>query len=274
MRSIQRFRVEAQAAASLKHPNIVSIYEIGCAAGQHYFSMEYVDGQNLAQLVRDKPLAPKKAAAYVKTIAEAIQSAHERGILHRDLKPSNVLIDTEDRVRITDFGLAKRLVVPPSGGPAPEPAEAGTTSELTLTGQVLGTPNYLSPEQALARKEVSAATDVYALGGILYYLLTARPPFQAATLAETLQQIVNAEPLPQSPRLRATSGFSRPRERTTRSSFGSASRESCCVRSRATNRPLGDDVFARWNIIGFGGRRACFKIGRARVARAIRASSP
>ena len=194
---IQRFRVEAQAAASLKHPNIVPIFEIGCAAGQHYFSMEYVDGQNLAQLVRDKPLAPKKAAAYVKTIAEAIHSAHERGILHRDLKPSNVLIDTEDRVRITDFGLAKRFGVPPSGGSGP--AEAGTPSELTLTGQVLGTPNYLSPEQAMARKDLSAATDVYALGGILYYLLTARPPFQAETLTETLQQVVNAEPV--SPRL-------------------------------------------------------------------------
>ncbi|MBI4661967.1 MAG: protein kinase [Verrucomicrobia bacterium] len=196
---IQRFRVEAQAAASLKHPNIVSIYEIGQDAGRHFFSMEYVEGQNLAQLVKDKPLSAKKAAGYVKAIAEAIHWAHEKGILHRDLKPSNVLVDSEDQVRVTDFGLAKRFVVPPSGGPAREPAEAGTTSDLTLTGQVLGTPNYLSPEQALARKEVGAATDVYALGGILYYLRTARPPFQAETLAETLQQVVNAEPV--SPRL-------------------------------------------------------------------------
>ena len=190
---IQRFRVEAQAAASLKHPNIVAVYEIGQEAGQHFFSMEYVEGQNLAQLVREKPLSAKKAAVYVKTIAEAIQSAHEKGILHRDLKPSNVLIDLEDRARVTDFGLAKRL-------PAKsEIRNQKSQIDLTLTGQVLGTPNYLSPEQALARKEVSAATDVYALGGILYYLLTARPPFQAETLAETLQQVVNAEPV--SPRL-------------------------------------------------------------------------
>lgn len=144
-------------------------------------------------MVRDKPLSARKAAAYVKTIAEAIHSAHEKGILHRDLKPSNVLIDCEDRVRVTDFGLAKRL----SG--KSEIRNQKSQIDLTVTGQVLGTPNYLSPEQALARKEVSAATDVYALGGILSYLLTARPPFQAETLAETLQQVVNAEPV--SPRL-------------------------------------------------------------------------
>ncbi|MBI2946626.1 MAG: serine/threonine protein kinase, partial [Verrucomicrobia bacterium] len=207
---IQRFRVEAQAAASLKHPNIVAVYEIDQEAGQHYFSMEYVEGQNLAQLVRDKPLPAKKAAAYVKTIAEAIDSAHEKGILHRDLKPSNVLIDAEDRVRVTDFGLAKRMpesrvegrasrASDTSGAMGARPSTLDPRLDLTVTGQVLGTPNYLSPEQALARKEIGAATDVYALGGILYYLLTARPPFQAETLAEMLQQVVNAEPV--SPRL-------------------------------------------------------------------------
>ena len=146
-------------------------------------------------------------------------------------------------MRVTDFGLAKRLVGTRSTASEIKKGEVrdaveSVRTDLTVTGQVLGTPNYLSPEQALARKEISAATDVYALGGILYYLLTARPPFQAETLAETLQQVVNAEPLPQSPRLRATSGFPRPRERTTRSSLGSPPRESCWVRSLATNRPF------------------------------------
>src|SRR5574341_334381 len=140
---VQRFRAEAEAAANLQHPNIVAIHEVGVHEGQQYFSMDYVDGQSLAEHARNNPLPPELAADYVKTIAEAIHYAHQRGILHRDLKPSNVLIDAEDRPRVTDFGLAKRLTN----------SDLGTqNSELTLTGQVLGTPQYMSPEQASGRR--------------------------------------------------------------------------------------------------------------------------
>src|SRR5262245_47910620 len=129
---IHRFRIEASAAASLQHPNIVAIHEVGVHQGQHYFAMDYVDGPNLAQFIRDQPLPARRAAAYVKTIAEAIQFAHQRRILHRDLKPSNILIDSNDQPRITDFGLAKRL---------DDSALGPQHSQLTVTGQTLGSPN-------------------------------------------------------------------------------------------------------------------------------------
>ena len=135
--SVQRFRAEAEAAASLRHPNIVAIHEIGEHEGQQYFSMDYIEGRNLAEAVRDNPMSARHAAACIQTIAEAIQYAHERGVLHRDLKPSNVLLDIFDAPHITDFGLVKRYGVPPSGGAASDrssgrgsseakPAEAGT----------------------------------------------------------------------------------------------------------------------------------------------------
>ena len=110
---VHRFRIEASAAASLQHPNIVAVHEVGVHQGQHYFAMDFVDGPNLAQFVRDKPLAATRAATYVKAIAEAIEFAHQRGVLHRDLKPSNVLIGSNDQPRVTDFGLAKRFAIPP-----------------------------------------------------------------------------------------------------------------------------------------------------------------
>jgi len=177
---VQRFRTEAAAAASLQHPNIVAIHEVGFREGQHFFAMDYVAGQSLTQIVQDGPLLARRAAGYVKTIAEAIQYAHERGILHRDLKPSNVLIDEFDQPRVTDFGLAKRLE---------------KETDLTLSGQVLGSPNYMAPEQAAARRgQVGKRSDVYSLGAILYHLLTGQPPFVALTVAETLQQVRNVEP--------------------------------------------------------------------------------
>jgi len=184
--AIQRFRAEAQTVASLQHPNIVAIHEIGEHEGQPFFSMDYVKGQNLAGLLRDGPLLARRAAGYVKIIAEAVDYAHQRGILHRDLKPSNVLIDPFDQPRITDFGLAKRL----------ENAEPGTrNAELTVTGQVLGSPNFMAPEQAQGRqREVGPASDMYSMGAMLYHLVTGRPPFQAATLTEVLQQVVTTEP--------------------------------------------------------------------------------
>ena len=182
---VRRFRTEAAAAAVLHHPNIVAIHEVGAQAGQHYFSMDFVEGPNLAKLVGHQPLAAGRAARYAKLIAEAIEHAHQQGILHRDLKPSNVLIDGSDQPRITDFGLAKRL---------------DTESSLTLSGQVLGSPSFMPPEQAGGKRDrVGRHSDVYGLGGILYYLLTARPPFQADSLETIVSQVLNAEPV--SPRL-------------------------------------------------------------------------
>jgi WD40 repeat protein/predicted Ser/Thr protein kinase len=182
---VQRFRTEASAAAILQHPHIVAIHDVGVHEGRHYFSMDYVDGQSLAQLVGQQPLPGRKAAGYAENIARAIHYAHEHGILHRDLKPSNVLIDANDQPRITDFGLAKRL---------------DGESSLTMSGQVLGSPNFMPPEQAGAKRgKVSPSSDVYAIGGILYYLLTARAPFQADSWEHTITQVLNAEPV--SPRL-------------------------------------------------------------------------
>jgi WD40 repeat protein len=183
---VQRFRGEAAAAALLRHPNIVAIHEIGLQADHHYFSMDYVEGQNLAQLVRNQPLPAPAAARYVKGIAEAIDYAHRQGILHRDLKPSNVLIDSAtDEPRVTDFGLAKRL----DGESSP-----------TVTGQVLGSPNFMPPEQASpGHGKVGRPSDVYGLGAILYHALTARAPFQSESLPALLTQVLNADPVP--PRL-------------------------------------------------------------------------
>lgn len=178
---VMRFRTEAMAVAGLQHPNIVAIYEVGQAGDDHFFSMEYIEGANLADLTRAHPLPGRRAATYLQTIAETVHYAHERGVLHRDLKPSNVLLDAFDQPRITDFGLAKLV---------------GTDAELTTTGQVLGSPNYIAPEQAAGKlNETGLTADVYSLGAILYHLLTGRPPFQGETLPEILMQVQNMDPV-------------------------------------------------------------------------------
>ncbi|MCW5554531.1 MAG: protein kinase [Verrucomicrobiae bacterium] len=183
--SVKRFRAEAVATAALQHPNIVAIHDVGFWQGQHYIAMDYVEGQPLSAMVHGRPLPARRAAAYLKTIAEAIHHAHEHGILHRDLKPANVLIDVDDQPRVTDFGLARRLE---------------GDSDLTVTGQVLGSPQYMPPEQASGKlRTLSRRTDVYALGAILYHLLTGRSPFAGESVADTVHQVLNLDPV--SPRL-------------------------------------------------------------------------
>jgi eukaryotic-like serine/threonine-protein kinase len=185
---VKRFHTEAEAIAQLHHPNIVAVYEIGEYENQHYFSMEYVVGRTLGEIVRDGPLPATRAATYVRTVAAAVHYAHQHGILHRDLKPANIIIDENDQPRITDFGLAKRFIETTGQG-------AGTT-DLTLSGQVLGSPNYLPPEQAEPKRGVlGPPSDVYALGAILYHLVTGRPPFQAESLTTLLREVIETDPV-------------------------------------------------------------------------------
>ena len=177
----QRFLAEAEAAGQLDHPNIVPIYEVGEHEGQPFFSMGFVEGVSLKHTLATGPLLPRQASELLKKIAEAVQYAHEKGIVHRDLKPANVLLDTSGQPRVTDFGLAKRTTA---------------DSELTATGQVLGTPSYMPPEQAAGKPEITPAADIYSLGAMLYCLLTGRPPFQAASVMDTLKQVLEKDPVP------------------------------------------------------------------------------
>lgn len=182
---VARFRKEAEAAAALEHPNIVPIYEVGQCDGRDYYSMRFIDGCSLHEQLREGPLQARDAASLVKTIAEAVQFAHDQGIVHRDLKPANILIDQNGDPKVTDFGIARHTAV---------------DNGVTETGQILGTPGFMPPEQASGKTGViGPRADVYSLGAILYATLTGRPPFQAASVVETLQQVVNREPV--SPRL-------------------------------------------------------------------------
>lgn len=182
--ALERFRAEARVAGSLQHPGIVAIHEVGEAEGQPYFTMDFVEGRNLAEHVRDGPLPPQRAARYVQQVASAVAYAHQCAVLHRDLKPANILIDRNDQPRITDFGLAKQLS--PSAYQSSRP-------ELTLTGQALGSPHYMAPEQ-VSGQNIGPGADIYSLGAILYHLLTGRPPFAAGSVGETLHQVLHNEP--------------------------------------------------------------------------------
>jgi serine/threonine protein kinase/WD40 repeat protein len=183
----QRFRAEALATAALDHPNIVPIYEVGEHSGQLYFSMKLIEGGNLSSRIGSFAGDPKSFARLLATVARAVHFAHARGILHRDLKPANVLIDGDRQPHVTDFGLAKRLTSENAAHP-------------TTTGAILGTPAYMAPEQAAARKDLTTAADVYSLGAILYEMLTGKPPFHADTPLDTLLQVVDKEPVAPSAR--------------------------------------------------------------------------
>lgn len=177
-----RFRNEAEAVASLQHPHIIKIYEVDEFEGRPYFSLEFCSGGSLADQLDGTPWPPAKAAELILILARAIHTAHQASIIHRDLKPANVLLATDGSPRITDFGLAKKM---------------DSLTGPTQTGDVMGTPSYMAPEQASGHsRQVGPVTDVYALGAILYELLTGRPPFKAATPLETVLQVLNADLVP------------------------------------------------------------------------------
>src|SRR5262245_56544486 len=181
---LERFLREAEAVAGLRHANVVQVHDVGDLDGRPYFTMEYVEGGSLAQKLAGTPQPARQAAALVAALAEAIQAAHDGGIIHRDLKPANIRLTADGTPKVTDFGLARRL----EGG-----------GGLTVTGVPVGTPSYMAPEQVQGHRDaIGPATDVYALGAILYELLTGRPPFRAETAAATLQQVLAEDPVPPS----------------------------------------------------------------------------
>lgn len=176
---LRRFKLEAETAAALDHPNIVPIYEVGEFEGLPFFSMRLIEGASLAKNRQPFQEDQRAAARMLAALARTVHHAHQRGVLHRDIKPSNVLIDSENQPHLTDFGLAKRL---------------RGDADLSLSGAVIGTPNYMSPEQAAGKKaEITTAADIYSLGAVLYEILTGRPPFQADTHTATLQRVIEGD---------------------------------------------------------------------------------
>ncbi len=175
-----RFLQEAETIARLKHANIVQIYDYGSHDSNAFFSLEYLEGGSLADRLRGEPQPAKESARLVETLARTIQFAHDQGIVHRDLKPANILIAADGTPKVTDFGLAKQL-----------------DSAMTASGAILGTPSYMAPEQAKGKiREIGPAADVYALGAILYEMLTGRPPFKGVSAWDTVQLVIGSEPVP------------------------------------------------------------------------------
>src|SRR5213595_1597008 len=177
---LKRFRREAEAAARLEHPGIVPIHEVGERDGSCYFSMKFVEGGQLDEVARREPMSIRQAVELIAKIARTVHYAHEHGILHRDIKPGNILLDQKGEPHLTDFGLARLIE---------------TESTVTRTIEVLGTPSYMAPEQAVGNNDVvSSVTDVYGLGAVLYQLLTGQPPFAGGTTYETIKLLLDTEP--------------------------------------------------------------------------------
>jgi serine/threonine protein kinase/tetratricopeptide (TPR) repeat protein len=176
---LKRFQLEAESAASLDNANIVPIYEVGERNGSCYFSMKFVEGGPLDQLVRGEPMPLRRAAELIAKLARAVHYAHEHGILHRDIKPGNILVDAKGEPHLSDFGLARLTE---------------TESTVTRTIETLGTPSYMAPEQALGNAQLTSATDVYGLGAVLYHLFTGHPPFAGGTTYDTIRLLLETEP--------------------------------------------------------------------------------
>lgn len=201
---VARFRREAEAAAQLEHPGIVPIFEIGTDGDQHYFTMGYVSGPSLSARLLERPLEPREAATLIRDVALAVQYAHERGVVHRDLKPSNILLAPRSDSSHVRQNVGQTDVRPHSGecGYAPRITDFGLAKvshadhSLTETGQILGTPSYMPPEQAAGlTHEIGPAADIYSLGAVLYACLTGRPPFQAASVLDTVRQVLERDPV-------------------------------------------------------------------------------
>jgi len=179
---VARFEKEARAAARLRHPNIVPIYDFGVDNGRQFFTMDFIDGTPLDALIARKELTPRRALEITADLADALAYAHARGVVHRDIKPSNIMVDRSGRPQITDFGLAKQL---------------DSDTKFTRTGTTIGTPSYMSPEQAQGENDkIDQRSDVYSLGAVMYEMLTGRPPFTGETMMNIVMKVVHDEPLP------------------------------------------------------------------------------
>ncbi len=237
---LSRFLIEARAVARLRHPNIVQIHHVADDAPHPYLVLEFVEGGTLAARVNGLPLPPGEAARLTLLLARAMHFAHAQGIVHRDLKPANVLLTADDTPKVSDFGLAKQL-----------DEAAGQTQ----AGIIMGTPSYMAPEQALGEaRSVGPAADIYALGAILYELLTGRPPFRAPTTLETLEQVRSTEPV--SPR-----SFSQERRATWKRFVSNV-----CARSRLSAMSVPRNWLKTW--------RGFRRIGRSGPGRSPGRSVP
>jgi predicted Ser/Thr protein kinase/tetratricopeptide (TPR) repeat protein len=223
---LQRFQREARMAAKLSHPNIVPIYDIGAEGKLHYIVMEYVEGRSLKQLLEEKKLDPEKSLRIVLTVARALQFAHEHKIVHRDVKPANLILDKAGRVKILDFGLARSM----------------DGKGLTASSVMVGTPYYMSPEQAFgAPEELDHRTDLYSLGAVLYEMLTGRPPFEGGTVLAILRKIEDEDPAPPgiSPKVDAVvmKALAKDRDRRYQTAADLAEAIRGCLESPAVSEP-------------------------------------